>query len=171
MRYQGRYDEAYELYEEALPIFVQETQDDWGVGMTLHNMAHVAVHKGDYDGAAALLERGMTYRGARGNRQVVALYLALLGRLLLEQGGQPEILKESARLLAACTSLLEGMGISMEKADQLHYEYALETVRNGLSEEDFRSASRLGRSLTLAQAVDIAGSTIQLLRENARPSP
>ena len=71
-------------------------------------------------------------------------------------------------MLAPRTSLLEGISSSMENADLLNYELALETVRSGLSEEDLRSAAHEVRSLTFAQAVDIAGIDIQLLRENGR---
>src|SRR5205814_7492493 len=84
MRYQGNYEEANEFYTEALSIFALDAKDDWGVGMVLSNMAHVAIHKGDHDGAAALLERGLSVQGARENKQCVAMYLVLLGRLVLE---------------------------------------------------------------------------------------
>jgi predicted ATPase/transcriptional regulator with XRE-family HTH domain len=168
LRYQGQYDEANEIYAEALSFFRLDEKDGWGVVLTLHNMAQVATHQGDYDRAAALLEEGFSLRATRENRQFLAVYLALLGRLLVELGGQAEIMKEAARMLAACSSLLESITITIEKADLLNYERALERVQRGLSEEDFRSASREGRSLTLAQAVDIGDDAIRRLRENGR---
>jgi tetratricopeptide (TPR) repeat protein len=168
MRYQGSYDEANELYAEALSICLLDTKDEWGASMAFHNLAQVAIHQGNYGRAASLLEEGFSLQGTRDTKQSVALYLALLGRLLLELGEQQEILKESARLLAACTSLLESIGITIEKVDLLNYEHALEIVHGGLSEDDFEQASEEGRNLTYAQAVDFAGKTIHLLRENER---
>ena len=169
LRYQGNYAEANELYSEALSIFISKTKDDWGAGLVLNNMANIAMHENDYMRGIALLEKALSLQGVRENKGCVAGLISVLGELLLqlgEQGQQPDTLKQSARLLAASAALRESAGISLEKVDLSDYERALEVVRSGLSEQDLRKASEEGRSLTLAQAVDLAGSAIQLIQDS-----
>jgi tetratricopeptide (TPR) repeat protein len=95
----SRYDEASDLYQQALPIY-RETGNRLGEANTLHALGEAASRQSRYDEASDLYQQALPIYREIGNRLGEANTLAGYGLVLLEQGSSSasEILADAARI-------------------------------------------------------------------------
>jgi len=85
-RYQGAYERATALHEEALAIH-RSIEDTAGIANTLNNLGMVAYQQGEYERATLLHEEALTLRRALEDRRGIAFSLNNLG-LVAEARGE-----------------------------------------------------------------------------------
>jgi predicted ATPase/DNA-binding SARP family transcriptional activator/Tfp pilus assembly protein PilF len=152
-RFEGDYERAGTFYEQALEI-LRDLRSRFPSTHPLFNLAWVSLHRGNYQKAIAQFEESLKlnreYGDTIGMVECLGGFAAILGMT-----GKPEL---AARLFGAVESLLESSGIAgrIERSDQIEYDHYSAAVRAQLDEETFARAWRLGRAMTLEQAIEFA---------------
>ena len=153
---QGEYSRARELAEQALLLF-REISDQWAIAYTLLGLARVVLLQGDTVTAQTLTEESLTNSIELSNLGGIASCLERLAEISAEQGQ----LVWAVLLLGAAENLRETTAISLESIQRADYERVVNTVRNKLGEETFKSIWLQGRRMTPEQAIsarEVCGS-------------
>ncbi len=99
-RRQSDYKRAGGSLQESLVLF-RESGDRWGIGLSLHHLAHVAEELGDYNKAMALYEESLVPFREAGNKWGVAASLTCAGEAMQRRGdysGATPLFQESMTL-------------------------------------------------------------------------
>ncbi|MEO6456806.1 MAG: tetratricopeptide repeat protein [Chloroflexia bacterium] len=148
---QGDYEHAHQLNEQGLAIR-EEIGDTWGIAYSYQCMAHIAYDVGDYDRAGWLNKESLALRRHFGEEAGIAYCLMQLGEVYCAQK-QPIL---AARLFGAADRFFEVVGVRMDNADQVRYEYSVADACRQLGKEAFKNLRAEGRTLTLQEAIDYA---------------
>jgi predicted ATPase/DNA-binding CsgD family transcriptional regulator len=145
---QGEYSRARELAEQGLLLF-REISDQWAIAYTLLGLARVVLLQGDTVTAQTLTEESLAISIELSNLGGIASCLERLAEISAEQ----DQLVWAALLLGAAENLRETTAISLESIQRADYERVVNTVRNELGEETFKSMWLQGRRMTPEQAI------------------
>ncbi len=116
----GEYPAARALVEESLDA-MRALQTDDGIACALGNLASVALAQGDTAGAGHALRESLVLFDRMGNRNGIASALDSLAALALIQHAP----QRAVRLLGACASLYDALGIPQPPADQAQFDLML----------------------------------------------
>jgi tetratricopeptide (TPR) repeat protein len=147
----GDYERAKDAYEECRALSLQRG-DKQRVATAMSNLSYVAMHKGDYVQAAALIREALTITVELNYKHKIGLGLAMLAGPV-GANGQPEL---AARLFGASESTLQDLGASLQPADKIEIDRYLDDVRAQLDEKTFEKAWAEGRAMSLDDAVALA---------------
>jgi len=128
-RLAGDYDEAVELCTESLELS-RHLGDSRGVGMELHNIGHIELHRGNVDAAercfaecAELRNPNDPYEAAMAHLNQAALALARGAR------------ERAAELLRRTQSTLDGAGIVLDPDDAFEVDWLRNRLGNSSADE------------------------------------
>ena len=148
----GDYRMAQALSAESLDLD-RERGDIEGQAISLFNVGLASIELGAPEEGEATLAESLTLFHQLGNSEGIAYCLEGLAAAACSRGHG----LHSARLLAAAESLLEALGISLRPAELDLRERTLARLHVICDLEAFDAATGEGRSLTVEQAVDLAG--------------
>jgi predicted ATPase/DNA-binding XRE family transcriptional regulator len=154
----GGADEASVLYKDSLEIFRGET-DDHGAAATLHNLAHIALIRGELVEARRSFLKSLERFQSLGYAWSVADALAGLACVEAWEGHG----ETAARLFGAADTLhqsIDASGASAEPANALAWEEGKRVARETLGEERWRRLYEMGRNLFEEEAIALARSEI-----------
>lgn len=149
---QGDYSLARSLHEESLEIRL-EIGDRRGVAWSLLGLGILAGDQGDHTRECLLLEESMTVSQKIGDKACIA---SALFHFATTNAGEPEGILRKTMLLAALAALWESISIVPAPNDQVAYERALADIRMQLEDALFEEAWSRGRTMSLAEAVNLA---------------
>jgi predicted ATPase/DNA-binding CsgD family transcriptional regulator len=152
------YSAARSFYEESLEVR-NELGDKWGKAISLNNLGLVAYMEGDYRTAYSLCTESLALKREVGDKGGIATSLAALGEIAVATG-QPHM---GSRLLGASDALLESIGASAEPGVRISYERGVASARAQLGEEAFEQAKRVGRAMTLEEALELASQPFDIV--------
>jgi hypothetical protein len=135
-------------YEAALAIW-RERRDDWGIGIAILNLGHLALRSGDAQRAGGMYGEGLTMSVELGDQAMIADYLNAIGRLGAALGQW----SSAARLLSAATALYHSLGVEQFPDHRGEHEHAVAAARAGLGDEAFTAAWDAGQALLPENAV------------------
>ncbi len=147
----GDYKEARAYSEECLVLF-RELGDRGGEARALYDLGEVVSEERDYRTARALQSESLRIRYEQGTKRGVAESLRRLAVVEKEQAAPGRLV----RLIAASEALTLALGAPVSEHDRRRYEPWLEHARTLLTPEEFNSAEKEGRTLTMAEAVALA---------------
>lgn len=145
-----------ERAEELLRASLETTEgigDRWGTASAQAGLARVALLRGEDEISADLYRRALCVYGDLEDREDSAACLEGLAELA-SHSGDP---RRAAELFAAADALRPvGTALSLAVVDPAGYQRCLAMLRSQLGDDEFRTASARGRSMTLRQARDLA---------------
>jgi predicted ATPase/transcriptional regulator with XRE-family HTH domain len=150
-RSQGDYQQAAMYYNESLNI-AQELSHKSGMAIAFQNLAHVAQHQGDAAQAVAQFRAGLALAQELGLKELIAACFAGLAGVAAAEGQS----ERAGQLFGASEALLDGIGATLEPADQADYDRSVAMTRAQLGEEAFAAAWATGSALPLEQAIAYA---------------
>lgn len=150
-RSQGDHQQAAMYYDESLNI-AQELSHKSGIAIVLQNLAHVAQYQGDTAQAVARFRAGLALAQELGLKELIAACFAGLAGVAAA-AGQSE---RAVQLFGASEALLDGIGATLEPADQADYDRSVAMTHTQFDESAFAAAWEAGRALTLDQAIAYA---------------
>src|SRR5262249_33213318 len=159
----GDLDRAAELYEESRAAYERSTGRVPAV--TLNMLGHVALVRGDREGARRRFIEALEAARERGDRRSVAESLMEFG-LLAAGGGDP---RRAARLLGAAAARLIELEIVEASFDQEDVAASAAEVRAQLGEAAFDAAWEAGRALSLDEAVALALEQTAMSAQDGEP--
>src|SRR5262249_8245442 len=115
----------------------------------LHNLAHMALRRGDPARAATRFAESLAAFRERGDQRGIADCLMGVARVASEVG-EPE---RAARLLGAGEALLEAIGAAVFPSNRGDHGRRGAAMRAALGEEAFGAARAAGRSLPPEEAI------------------
>jgi tetratricopeptide (TPR) repeat protein len=149
--YEGHYDRAGQLFNDALELF-RDTGDKWGISRCLCDLGQLLVPQGHYAQAKALGAEGIALSQELGDRREVAWYLEIFAAAAAAQGESGR----AARLWGASDRLLDSVGSPLLfEAQSLHDRY-FDGAKESLGEGPFHAALSEGRAMSLTQSVQYA---------------
>jgi predicted ATPase/DNA-binding CsgD family transcriptional regulator len=148
---QGHLSEARGHFEESLAA-ARELSNPYVVGRRLTRLGQVAHAQGNDEDAVELIEQGLTTCMGAGDNSGATMALCALAGVALTQGQAIR----ATRLLGAVASLEDQAGSAMWFLDRLEHQRSLMRARSQLPAAEFETAWRIGRSMSLLQAVDHA---------------
>jgi tetratricopeptide (TPR) repeat protein len=116
-RLAGDYDEAVELYTESLKLN-RRLGDSRGVGMELHNIGHIELHRGNVDAAERCFAECAEVRNQEDPYEAAMTHLNQAA-LALARGERVR----AAELLRRTQSTLDGAGIVLDPDDAFEVEW------------------------------------------------
>ncbi len=140
---------AQALFAESLAIS-RELDNKWGIGLALRGLASVSLAQGDFDPACAYCEEGLVINKELMDKRGIAHSFAILAGIA---AGRASTARRAAVLVGATEALLEATTTTLWTLQQSIYEQAATAARHLLGEEEFEAARRLGRALTIEQAI------------------
>jgi predicted ATPase/class 3 adenylate cyclase len=170
LRFQGRFDEAIAVKEEAL-ILGRELENFRLVAATLHDLGEIHMALGDREAARDLHEQSLELRRQDGGRIGIAHALSGLGDLALAEGDLDRARAIYEEILAAgreCDEPDFEVGALLSLGDVARREgdlpHAAELVREGLA-----AASELGSIFRISQGIDASAvlASLEGRRERA----
>lgn len=150
-RCEGAYAEAQSIYEQCLSIYY-ELDTELDTATVLCSLAHTHLHLGEVERAKALLNESLALQRATGNERGLAECLLGFGALAIAYG-LPVL---AVRLLTAAVTWSAESILNTYPGERLAYEESLAAAQREVSEQTFIEAQREGRTLTMAQAIEIA---------------
>jgi tetratricopeptide (TPR) repeat protein len=147
----GRFDEARALMQAAIDRFA-ETGDERLREAARSELAHTARRSGDLDGAMEQYRVSIHGWVRSGNRGAVAHQLENVAFVLVARGS-PE---DAARLLGAASALREAADSPMMRVEQVEHDGWVEQLRASADPAAVDAAIAAGRTLTMAEAVELA---------------
>ncbi len=150
-RSQGDDQQAAMYYNESLNI-AQELSHKSGMAIALQNLAHVAQHQGDAAQAVAGFRAGLALAQELGLKDLIAACFAGLAGVAAAEGQS----ERAVQLFGASEALLDGIGATLEPADQADYDRSVAMTRAQLDESAFAAAWAAGRAMALEQAMTLA---------------
>ena len=139
------------MFEEGL-VLARRTGDRTAAYIALYNLAQVSLARGDYDGAAAIFEEGISLSEQMRDQANLAYFLEGLAVV----AGKREQAERSARLSGAAEGQLEAVGAAVYnyyQPDRSLYERIVSATRSQLGGAAFEEARAEGRAMTFEQAV------------------
>jgi tetratricopeptide (TPR) repeat protein len=116
-RLAGDYDEAVELYSESLELN-RRLGDSRGVGMELHNIGHIELHRGNVDAAERCFAELAKIRNPDDPYETAMTHLNQAA-LAVARGDR----ERAAELLQRTESTLEGAGIVLDPDDAFEVDW------------------------------------------------
>ncbi|MDQ6694840.1 MAG: tetratricopeptide repeat protein, partial [Chloroflexota bacterium] len=147
----GDFARARTLYEASLRV-ARETGNNWYIAVTLQNVGRVALAMANPDDAEAQLRESLQHFHEIGSVSGAAYCLAALG----EAAVQTDASERAATLFGASDTLLNSLGLVMERVDRAGRDACLEEARKRLDPAVFKAAWEAGQGLSEAQALDYA---------------
>ena len=160
MEIKGDYDRATSLLTPALATF-RRLGDGWNIGVTLHKLGDNAREVGNWPEAIAAYQESLTHHWTQRDPLGVADALLRLAQILVALGDT----ELAARFFGCAEAQRERTGTMVFEPARLGYEQAVAAARAALGDDPFQAAWDAGRSLPLADAVELAANL------RAAPSP
>jgi tetratricopeptide (TPR) repeat protein len=151
---QGDYAEAQHLYEESMTLR-RGMGDKRGIAAALAALANVRIKLGDYATAQTLLDESLTLFRQLGNRRGIVNIISALAYMRQMQGQ----LYLATQMFGAVDALLIDPNIGLDELNYLDQKGSIALLRSQLVEASFNAAWEKGRSLTLEQAIALAGQS------------
>jgi tetratricopeptide (TPR) repeat protein len=146
---QGRYDQAIPLLEEALAMRRSMGHRSY-VATVLGTMTIGAIRQEEYGRATELLTESLTIRKELGDKGGVAWCLEKFAQMESSQGDA----LRAAHLLGAAEALREILGTAVDTVDRAEHAEAVRVARERLGEEEFSTAWRRGRDMSMDEAAN-----------------
>ena len=137
------YDAAELYYKECLQL-VRMTGERMREAMQYDNLSLIAYHRGQFELAVDLLQRGNGMFRELGTSYGLAIGLAALAGPIAKLGET----EKAAWLLGASAAILESLGITQQPADQIEIEKYQSFIRQALGEEAFQRAWQSGYEMS-----------------------
>jgi tetratricopeptide (TPR) repeat protein len=147
-RYEGRFDRAREVYEEAL-LLRRERGDKYSLGGVLHNLGFVVHRQGDHKGAYDIFREGLLLSAELERHIISAGCIMGLGGVAWVLG-QPV---KATRLLGAAEAIFDAFGAYMWPPDRVEFERFVAGTRETLDEAAWQAAWDEGRAMSMKQAI------------------
>lgn len=129
--------------------------DKWGMAATLGTMGWVAIHQEDWAEAMGPLMQSLSLRKELGDKGGMAWCLEKLAEIHLATDQH----RQAAVLYGAAHSIREGIGSSIDPADQEAYERKLRRIRDALGADDFERAWDHGAEQDTALIEELVAET------------
>ena len=154
----GDYDRAHPLYEEAIAV-ERRAGESWGLSIVLSAAAGLRIVRDDFEGARAHASEVLSLSQELEDPRGIAWSLDVAAGLLAA-GGAPD---GAARLWGASDRLLES--VSGQLSPEIRWIRAryIDPVRTALGSGPFERARADGRTMALADAVNLARQQALLL--------
>jgi predicted ATPase/DNA-binding CsgD family transcriptional regulator len=150
-RAQDDYDRAEAYYCDCIEVS-RQTGEEQRIAMCLGNLGYIAYHLGDFDRAEQYTREAFALVVRLRAWFWATLSLSTLAGPIAAKGN-PE---RAACLLGAGEALLEELGVSQQKGDQMETDRYIAAVRAQLDPTTFASAWARGRAMSLEEAIDLA---------------
>ena len=160
MGIKGDYDRATSLLTPALATF-RRLGDGWNIGVTLHKLGDNAREVGNWPEAIAAYQESLAHHWTQRDPLGVADALLRLAQILVALGD----VELAARFFGCAEAQRERTGTMVFEPARLGYEQAVAAARAALGDDPFQAAWDAGRSLPLADAIEMAANL------RAAPSP
>ena len=147
-RCQQNYVQAQQYYEASLSR-LQEVNAERDLASVLHNLGHACLHCGDLERAHSLFNQSITMHQEQQNEPGTAECLIGFAAVAISSG-RPAA---GARLLAAASAIGGESLIAPWPATRMEYNHYLAQAEDQLSSQAFLNERRLGRALSLDDAV------------------
>jgi predicted ATPase/DNA-binding SARP family transcriptional activator len=148
----GDYGRAAALLDEAQDL-ARRYGDETAQASLYETQSKLALARGEYDAAFTHATECLRIFRAYGTTDGVASGLRLLA-VVSEAEGRPE---RAARLFGAADALRETTGGSLPPSDAVLYDQAAQRAGQSLGDAAFAAARAAGRTLSLEEAVALAG--------------
>jgi non-specific serine/threonine protein kinase len=155
----GDYARAHSLYEEAIAV-ERRAGESWGLSIVLSAAAGLRIVQDDFDGARGHASEVLSLSQALEDPRGIAWSLDLAAGLLAA-GGESD---GAARLWGASDRLLESVGGQLSPEIRWIRARFIDPVRTSLGTPAFESARADGRTMALADAINLARQLALLLR-------
>ncbi|MFL5759217.1 MAG: ATP-binding protein [Thermomicrobiales bacterium] len=155
------YDRATSLLTPALATF-RRLGDGWNIGVTLHRLGDTAREVGSWPEAIAAYQESLTHHWTQRDPLGVADALLRLAQILVALGD----VELATRFFGCAEAQRERTGTMVYEPARLGYEQAVAAARAALGDDPFQAAWDAGRSLPLAEAIELAAT----LRAAPRPA-
>jgi predicted ATPase/DNA-binding CsgD family transcriptional regulator len=170
MGIKGDYDRATSLLTPALATF-RRLGDGWNIGVTLHKLGDNAREVGNWPEAIAAYQESLAHHWTQRDPLGVADALLRLAQILVALGD----VELAARFFGCAEAQRERTGTMVFEPARLGYEQAVAAARAALGDDPFQAAWDAGRSLPLADAIEMAAnlrvSPSPVLDRVAAPEP
>lgn len=163
-RLRGDYALAGERYQVALPL-LRRAKAKSEIPAVLHNLAHVLLVQDNVVRAQALFAEALELQREVGNRMGMVECLIGLAAVAV-RSGQP---RPAAILLGTVDTLLSSLKVPLYAAEQAVYQQIAEAAGQTLGQLSWEEARRVGRAMTLTEALEFA-STISAAAIPTPPS-
>jgi predicted ATPase/DNA-binding CsgD family transcriptional regulator len=152
-RCQQLYEDALISYETSAAL-LREVDAQHDLASVLQNLGHTCLHLGDIERAQTLFVESMAAHQDVQNKPGIAECLIGFAAIALLRG----MPAAGARLLGASATIggERTAAASVWQATRMEYEYNLDLARTNLSEQAFRTEQKIGKAMSLEQAVDYA---------------
>lgn len=152
---QGDYPAAREYFEQGMALS-QEIGTLQDVALGWCNLGEVAAAEGDYRTAGEFYQKSVRLAQEKSFSRLAAYNLILLAEVALHdpapEAGEAAA-RRAARLLAAGSTVLEGLGARLNRVEQRAYDRALAGVEAALGAAGMAAAWAEGARLTLDETV------------------
>jgi tetratricopeptide (TPR) repeat protein len=145
------YPRAIDVYERCLALQL-EAKDKQGIATSMTNLAWVVYHGKDYERAKHLLIQTLRSYQEIGSGYYIAWVLAAWAGIERAQGDP----HKAATVFAASNALAAPAGAPFDAPDQRDIDEIEVAIRSDLSEQEWHSAQRQGRSMNMDEAIDYA---------------
>lgn len=161
-RCQRLYEDALISYETSAAL-LREVDAQHDLASVLQNLGHTCLHLGDIERAQTLFAESMAAHQAVQNKPGIAECLIGFAAIALLRG----LPAAGTRLLGASATIggQRTAAASVWQATRMEYEYYLDLARTSLGEQAFRAEQKIGKAMSLEQAVDYA-QNLSLRLEN-----
>jgi predicted ATPase/DNA-binding SARP family transcriptional activator len=146
---------ARAFHEEALTIN-SELDNRAMLAINLHNLGRTLTAEADYEHARQLFTRSLTIRREIGDRAGIAYSLEGVAELAAVTAN-PE---QATRLYGAASALREEIGAPLPHTDLKGHRQAQDRACMALGEQRYHALLRLGRTMSLEQAVEYAKTSL-----------
>ena len=147
------YGRATALLEAALATF-RQVGDPWNIAVTLHMLGDTAREQARWSEAIAAYQESLILHWTQRDALGVADALLRLAQILVAVGD----MALAARFFGCAEAQRKAAGVIVYEPVRLGYEQAVAAAHTALGEEPFQTAWEAGRSLPLAEAVDMAAN-------------
>jgi Predicted ATPase len=164
----GDYTSARSLLEESLALET-EMRDLWGIANALGNLGSVAYCRRDYCTAYTLIVQSLTMWQELENIRCIAESLEGVARVLVAvalpmSDYSIALLQRAASLWGTAATLRGEIGAPLLPCNREEHEQVVTKTRTALGIEQFAEAWAEGQIMTLAQAIKLASSPLELGR-------
>ncbi len=142
------------LMEESLAA-MRALETDEGIASALGNLASIALAQEDWAGAGLALRDGIALFQKTGDQMGIASALDSFATLALAEG----LPRRATRLLGACASLYQALGVSQPPADQTQFDAMQRQAQTLLPPDGYAFCWEQGRNMSPQAAVDYALSS------------
>jgi tetratricopeptide (TPR) repeat protein len=147
---EGNLVDARTLYEQAVNVL--ECVNQMNLAFALSNLAAVAYQQSDYAKARSCYSQALVKAQEFGSKKAIIYCLHGFAALAVSEG-QPEI---SAQLCGAADALRESIGIEQEPHERRRRDQYIARIEAIISKAQFLEAMKVGRTMSLAEAVALA---------------